>query len=120
MVVVGTILGSTAGGDFKGKDMRHELHGEVEVRIREIIRNQFQRGADHSKDLDIHTPILGKGLGLDSLEALVLVTKIENVFGIEIDDDELNVTLFDNIGTLAEHVKKKLAGSNHGRGSGGE
>lgn len=86
---------------------------DVEARIRGIIVQHLQGAASHAIELGKDTPILGKGLGLDSLEALVLVTKIEAEFGIEIDDEDLKVELFKSVGTLAEHVQKKLAHNNH-------
>ncbi len=104
----------------KENAVSHDSQGEVEVRVREIVLTHWQGPMPHSEEIDINTPILGKGLGLDSLEALVLVTKIEAEFGIQIDDEELTVKLFDNIGTLAEHVKKKLAANNDRRGENGD
>lgn len=93
--------------------MNRDSAQDVEARIRGIIVQHLQGAAPHTIKLGKDTPILGKGLGLDSLEALVLVTKIEAEFGIEIDDEDLKVELFKSVGTLAEHVEKKLVHNNH-------
>jgi acyl carrier protein len=91
--------------------MSRDSRPDVEARVRGIIAKHLQGPASDAIELGSHTPILGKGLGLDSLEALVLVTKIEAEFGIAINDEDLKVELFKSIGSLAEHVQKKLAGN---------
>ncbi len=83
--------------------------GHEERRIRAIIMTQLQRGESHAEEIGIDTPILGMGLGLDSLEALALTAEIEAEFGILIDDDELSPDLFESIRTLAGLVKSKLS-----------
>ena len=83
--------------------------GHEERRIRAIIMTQLQRGESYAEEIGIDTPILGKGVGLDSLEALALTMEIEAEFGILIDDDELSPDLFESIRTLAELVKNKLS-----------
>ncbi len=94
--------------------MSKGLYGEVAGRIQEIILQQCRGTARAPEDLSLDTPILGKGLGLDSLEALALSTKIEAEFDILIDDEDLTVSLFETIGTLAEHVKKLLRNTEDG------
>ena len=87
--------------------MTKDTLGHVETRIRTIIEEQFQ-GSDLS-EIDMHTPLIGHGLGLDSLDALALATEIESEFGITIEDDELTVDLFNNTLTLAQHVRRKIS-----------
>lgn len=53
------------------------------------------------------TPLLGRGIGLDSMEALALVTALEEHFAVQIDDDDLTVSLFATLGTLADYVARK-------------
>jgi acyl carrier protein len=53
------------------------------------------------------TPLLGRGIGLDSLETLSLVAGIERTFGIQIEDRDLTVRLFKDLATLAEYVLVK-------------
>jgi acyl carrier protein len=89
--------------------MRKEFMDELEARVQAIILRQLQEDMRHVKEITLETPILGNGLGLDSLEALALVTRIEAEFGIFVDDEELNVDLFENIGTLAKYVGIKLS-----------
>lgn len=89
--------------------MNTDLLAQTETRIREIIHKQLQGSVSNPEMIQMDTPILGLGLGLDSLEAMVLVTEIEAEFDILIDDEELTLELFETVGTLADHVKQKLA-----------
>ena len=89
--------------------MNRDRQGEFEARIRAIILRRLHGTICSQQELAMDTPILGKGLGLDSVEALVLVTEIEAEFDIGFDDKELAVGFFENIGTLAEVVKNKLS-----------
>jgi len=44
-------------------------------------------------------------LEVDSLDAVEIIMKIEDTFGIEIPDEDVNT--FKNIGDIAEYIKKK-------------
>lgn len=44
-------------------------------------------------------------LEVDSLDAVEIIMKIEDTFGIEIPDEDVNS--FKNIGDIAEYIKKK-------------
>lgn len=89
--------------------MSQDFQGELQARIQEIIVRRLRGTTCSQQEITMDTPILGKGVGLDSVEALALIIEIEAEFDIGIDDDELTVNLFKNIGTLAEFVKNKLS-----------
>lgn len=89
--------------------MGQDFQEELQTRIRAIIVGRLYATTPPRQGITADTPILGNGLGLDSVEALALVTEIEAEFDIGIDDEELTVNLFRNIGTLAEFVGKKLS-----------
>ncbi len=55
------------------------------------------------------TPLLGRGIGLDSVEAMGLALSLERDFDIQIPDSELTVELFESLGALAEYVYHKAA-----------
>lgn len=44
-------------------------------------------------------------LEVDSLDAVEIIMKIEDTFGIEIPDEDVNG--FKNLGDIAEYIKKK-------------
>jgi acyl carrier protein len=45
-------------------------------------------------------PLLGKGLGLDSLSGTVLLTALEAEFGVTLDDIDLHMDALDSVGAL--------------------
>ena len=55
------------------------------------------------------TPLLGHGIGLDSVAILELVVCLEQEFRISVPDNELTADLFKNIGTLADYVFQSIA-----------
>ena len=88
--------------------MEEKLVVEVEEKIKAILISELEIKPSVLATCDSSTPLLGKGIGLDSVETLSLVAGIEKEFDIQIDDDDLTVDLFKNIGTLAEYVLKKM------------
>jgi acyl carrier protein len=52
--------------------------------------------------------LLGRGIGLDSIEVLALVSAIEAEFGLTIDDADLTVEHFRTLGTLVTFVESRL------------
>jgi acyl carrier protein len=53
-------------------------------------------------------PLIGRGLGLDSVSILQLVGAIEEAFAIQIDDTDINRDLFRDVNTLGGYVRQKL------------
>jgi acyl carrier protein len=51
-------------------------------------------------------PLFEAGLGVDSVEALALVTAVEQRFGVPIPDEEIGVGLFQDIRSLAQVVER--------------
>lgn len=82
---------------------------EIESKIKEILISELEVNPAIITDSSSDTPLLGRGVGLDSMETLSLVAGIEKEFDIEIPDEDLTVELFKNIGILAEYVLKKIA-----------
>lgn len=84
-------------------------HPEIQAAIKQILIDELQveRGMIESADSD--TPLLGRGIGLDSVEAMRLALGLENTFDISIPDADLTAELFTSLGTLAEYVSQKMA-----------
>jgi acyl carrier protein len=51
-------------------------------------------------------PLFGRGLELDSVDALELVVGLEFDFNVSVTDDDVDI--FGSIGRLADHVEKEL------------
>jgi acyl carrier protein len=58
--------------------------------------------------LDENTGLLGRGIGLDSVEILQIVTAIEEEFDLSIDDDELEPSHFRSIDNLINFIERRL------------
>lgn len=82
---------------------------EIEERIKHILVSQLEIEPGVFAEDGSTTPLLGRGIGLDSMETLTLVAAIEEEFDIQVDDADLTVGLFKNISTLAEYVLKRTS-----------
>ena len=55
------------------------------------------------------TRLLGSIPELDSMAVATLITSLEEHFAIAIEDDEIDGSVFETVGTLVAFVKSKLA-----------
>jgi acyl carrier protein len=83
------------------------LRLEIQERIKQILISELEVNPEIIAMSDLSTSLLGRGVGLDSMETLSLVSAIEKEFDIEVADNDLTVDLFKNIGTLAEYILQK-------------
>ena len=60
--------------------------------------------------IDLDEALLDGNLGMDSVEILTYVQEIEERFGFEFDDDDLNPEVLSSLRSLAEFVSRR-AGS---------
>ena len=56
------------------------------------------------------TPLLGAVPELDSMAVVRLITALEDRFGIQVDDDDIDGATFATVGSLADFVAGKLQG----------
>jgi len=85
-----------------------QLRIRVERSIRKILIDDLGVEAAIVETSAADTPLLGRGVGLDSLEALALATGLEEAFDISIDDEELTAELFVSIAALTDFVSAKV------------
>ena len=55
-------------------------------------------------EIDGETPMIGEGLGIDSIDILELVIMIEEDYDIKIDNKELGAQVFRTFGTMVEYI----------------
>lgn len=55
------------------------------------------------------TPLLGAIPELDSMAVVALITAIEERFGIAMEDDEIDGSIFATVGSLTGFIQSKLA-----------
>ena len=58
-----------------------------------------------SEDLQEHVDIFN--LGLDSINAMTLVSNLQDVFDIQLDPNEISFENFQNIATIAAMIEQK-------------
>jgi len=83
------------------------MNPEISDRLKHIIADQLDAKIS-LHEIEDDRPLLQGGLGLDSVAVMGLITLIEENFGFEFADDELNLKPFQNLRTLAEFVAAKL------------
>lgn len=81
----------------------------IEQRLKNLLAARLQIAADVLAASDAGTSLLGRGIGLDSMEALTLANAVETEFGIAIADDDLTTELFATIGSVAAYVRRSVA-----------
>ena len=91
--------------------------------IRTATRNEFTMplqeirailieilGVDVSRvEMDEATRLLGHLPEFDSMAVVSVLTAIEDRFGIVIDDDDIDASVFETVGTLTAFVRAKCA-----------
>ena len=82
---------------------------EIRATILRILREQLSVRPESLVGADDATPLIGRGVGIDSFETLALVAGLEQAFSIHIDDSELTVAEFRTLGRVADLVLRKLA-----------
>jgi acyl carrier protein len=84
-----------------------QARGDVEDRIVQLLGSRLRVSPEVLQASDSTTSLLGQGVGLDSIEALVLAVAIEEEFEIQVDDDDLTAALFETIGSVAAYVRRQ-------------
>jgi acyl carrier protein len=90
---------------------------EIIQEIKHILVEDMQLNVI-SEEIPDNYSLLESGLALDSILIAELITRIEDRFGLQLDDDALNAELFNNLSLLAHFVaQKQLAAQFKVRGS---
>jgi acyl carrier protein len=90
--------------------MEEKLLLEIEEKIKQILITELEVDPTVLTRCNSRTPLLGRGVGLDSVETLTLVAGIEKEYDIYVEDEDLTVDLFRDIRTLAEYVLGRIGG----------
>lgn len=80
---------------------------DILQQVKSIIVNVLQ--IDESKQLvDFHTPMIGAIPEFDSMAVVSIITALEDRFGFAVDDDEIDASVFETLGSLVAFVESKL------------
>ena len=74
-------------------------------RVLDEVLSLGGRSASFTRD----TPLLGAIPELDSMAVVTLITALEEQFGLVVDDDDIDGSTFETVGSLADFVGGKLA-----------
>lgn len=74
------------------------------TRVLDEVLSLGGRGATFTRD----TALLGAIPELDSMAVVTLITTLEDRFGITVDDDDIEGSTFESVGTLVDFVSAKL------------
>ena len=86
-----------------------EENSSIEARIKRMIVQTLALKID-PEEIEDDEMLFGGGLGLDSVATLEIVVGLEEEFGIEVQDEDLRVELFDSVKALANYVRGEKAG----------
>lgn len=57
---------------------------------------------------DASTELLGALPEFDSMAVVKVITALEETFGIDVDDDDIDASLFETVGSLLAYVEEQL------------
>ena len=78
----------------------------IETEIKSILADVLQLGSSINK-LESDSPLLGSIPEFDSMAVVGVITALEESYGFEVDDDEIDAEVFETLGSLVNFVEKK-------------
>ena len=57
-------------------------------------------------DIDATEPLIGAGLGLDSIDTLELIVLMEKKYGVAVPDIKIGKDVFASVNAMAEYIEK--------------
>jgi acyl carrier protein len=79
--------------------------------LKRLIVDSLQLAGMSPDHLDDDAPLFGEGLGLDSVDALELLVALERAYGIRIQSDAVDKTIFTSVAHLAAFVARATNGN---------
>jgi len=76
--------------------------------LHDLLDDVLQLG-DRVKTLDQNSLLLGEIPEFDSMAVMGVITEMEERYGIELEDDELDGDLFSTVGSLQDFINYRLS-----------
>jgi acyl carrier protein len=77
---------------------------ELILQLKEQIIAQLSLNDLTPAEIATDEPLFGKGLGLDSIDALELIVLLEEEYGIKIGKNENGPEIFYSVATIAKYI----------------
>ncbi len=87
----------------------HSDSGQLEVRLKQLLKDQFRLSASQAGNLTADEPLIGGRLGLDSLDALALSLNMEEEFGFTIGSAAESRAVYASLASLAGFIREHRA-----------
>ncbi len=77
---------------------------ELEANLKKQIVEQLNLNDVNPEEIATDEPLFGKGLGLDSIDALELIVLLEEKYGLKISQSEDGPKIFHSVATIAKYI----------------
>ncbi len=88
--------------------MRPRSQSEIERVIKHILTADLAVDPAILAGIDERTPLIGRGIALDSVETVGLAVGLEQAFDIQIPDGDLTDDMFEDLGALVNYVARRV------------
>ena len=58
-------------------------------------------------EIDVDAPLIGEGLGLDSIDTLELLVLLEKEYGVTVPDINVGRKIFSSVRAMAEYIREE-------------
>ena len=82
---------------------------ELRPRIKELIVESLRFDGMDPASIEDDAPLMGEGLGLDSVDALELMVALEKEFGVKLENAEVGRAALKSVSTLAAFIADRRA-----------
>lgn len=89
--------------------MSVEQQERADQALRGVLVDLLGIDADRVATFDADTPLFGALPELDSMAVATMLTELEDRTGIIIDDDEVDIDMFETFGALRNFIAGKLS-----------
>ena len=79
---------------------------KLKAQLKEQILEALSLEEMKPEEIDDNAPLFGKGLGLDSIDALELIVLMEKQYGIKLSNPAEGKEVFKSINVMAEYIAK--------------
>lgn len=81
----------------------------LQNQVIDILSQVLQLNYSIVDKMERDTQLIGSIPEFDSMAVVSIITALEEKFGFVVDDDEIDASLFETVGSLVDFVEQKLA-----------